>query len=141
MIRVVLDTNVLVSAVLSPGGPCAMLVRECLEGRLHLLLCAEIEAEYREVLQRPRFGQRPERVAGLVAALVAVAEVHTVPLEPPRVRLPDPDDEVFAELAFLASADELVTGNLRDFAPLIETATVAVLAPRDLVTRLRGREA
>ena len=138
--RVVLDTNVLVSAVLSPGGPCAMLVRECLEARLRLLLCAEVLAEYREVLQRPRFGQSPARVDGLLTALVDVAEVHTLPLQPPVVRLPDPDDEVFAELALLARADVLVTGNLRHFAPLIGTGALAVLAPRDLVMRLQGRD-
>jgi putative PIN family toxin of toxin-antitoxin system len=55
-VRVVYDTNVLVSAVLKPGSTPAMLVALALTQRVHLCVSPSILAEYKEVLHRPKFG-------------------------------------------------------------------------------------
>jgi uncharacterized protein len=61
MTRVVLDTNVVVSAYLNPGGAPGRVVQLALAGLVRWRLCEEIVAEYREVLGR--FESRPKSVA------------------------------------------------------------------------------
>jgi len=55
-VRVVYDTNVLVSAALKPGSTPAVLVALALAHRVRLCVSPSILAEYREVLHRPKFG-------------------------------------------------------------------------------------
>ena len=54
--KIVLDTNVIVSAVLSPHGPPAQVLGLALDGLITLCVDGRIEAEYREVLNRPKLG-------------------------------------------------------------------------------------
>ena len=54
--RFVIDSNVVVSAMLSPHAPPAQVIRLALQGDLGLLYDGRILAEYREVLMRPKFG-------------------------------------------------------------------------------------
>ena len=56
--RVVYDTNVLVSAALKPGSTPAVLVALALAQRVHLCVSPPILTEYKEVLHRPKFGFR-----------------------------------------------------------------------------------
>jgi len=133
--RLVLDTNVLVSAVLSPHGPPAQLVDLALDGQLPLALSPAILAEYREVLLRPRFAFDAAQVRLLVDTLDALA-LHVVPLPWPR-GLPDASDEPFIATAHRARAT-LVTGNARDY-PVAQRQGVAVISPRQAIEQLRGR--
>ena len=111
--RVVLDTNVLVSGLLSPYGPCGEILKMLDAGSLVPLHDARILWEYREVLDRPKFAFPKEVVEALPDQIQADGEaVAPVPL---RRRLPDPDDEAFLEVALAGKADCLVTGNLRDY--------------------------
>jgi putative PIN family toxin of toxin-antitoxin system len=55
MIRVVIDTNVLVSALLQPLGPSAQIFLLALAGVVQLCVSGAIYAEYEEVISRPRF--------------------------------------------------------------------------------------
>ena len=132
--RIVLDTNVLVSGMLSPYGPPGEIVRLVSSGMLSLCLDARIAAEYHDVLRRPRFGFDGDAVADLLAYLESSGEM--VASAPLRVRLPDPDDEPFLEVALAGAADFLVTGNLSHFPPAAR-AGVAVLSPAELIERYR----
>jgi putative PIN family toxin of toxin-antitoxin system len=127
-VNVVLDTNVLVSGLLSPFSPCAEVVRMLAAGELRLCLDARLLTEYRQVLQRPRFQFDRELVADL---LDHASHTGTIVSGLPLARsLPDPDDSPFLEVALAGRAACLVTGNLRHFpAPL--TAGMLVLSPRD----------
>ena len=125
--RVVLDTNVLVSGVLSPHGPPGRLVDLVLAGDLGLVVDDRVLSEYAEVLRRPRFGLPEREVEVLMRHLRDVGEGVTA--RPLAVTLPDEDDLPFLEVA-AAGAATLVTGNARHFRPVRGRHAVRVLSPR-----------
>jgi putative PIN family toxin of toxin-antitoxin system len=132
--RVVLDTNVLVSGVLNPHGPPGRILDAAVAGRLKVLYDDRILAEYRAVLLRPVFGFTPRDVDALLDFMVAAGEpVSAAPL---RVVLPDPSDLPFLEVAATAWADALVTGNARHFRPRRGRHTVPVFSPAEFLERL-----
>ena len=135
-LRVVLDTNVVVSALLSPHRVPAQLLDLVLAGELGLLADDRIVAEYRAALQRPRFGFSAEDVDRVLDAIAARAEA--VVARPLTVSLPDRDDLPFLEVAVAGHADVLVTGNLRHFVPTRGSHVVPVRAPRDVLDSLRA---
>lgn len=111
--KIVLDTNVLVSGLLRAYGPSGQIVRWAASGQLTLCCDARILAEYREVLLRERFGFDPERVETLLEQIRA--DGIYVSANPLVMRLPDPDDEPFLEVALESGARYLVTGNLKHY--------------------------
>jgi uncharacterized protein len=125
--RWVLDTNVVVSGLLSATGPPGRLIDAVVSGGLRLLYDDRIEAEYREVLARPALGIAVGHREAFLAAL-SLHELVTVP-EWTGQTLPDPDDQPFLEVALLADDCILVSGNLRHFSPQV-CAPVTVLEPR-----------
>ena len=134
--RIVLDTNVLVSGLLSPYGPPGEIVRLVSGGLVSLCLDARILAEYRDVLARPRFGFDATAVADLLAYIESSGEmVASAPLP---LRLPDPDDEPFLEAALASCADGLITGNLSHSPPPARSG-VAVLSPAEFIELYRSR--
>ncbi len=64
--KIVLDTNVLVAGLLSPFGPCAQIMRMVSSGELTLCLDARLLSEYNEVLCRPKFQFRIDKVTALL---------------------------------------------------------------------------
>ncbi|MEO8585449.1 MAG: putative toxin-antitoxin system toxin component, PIN family [Acidobacteriota bacterium] len=134
--RIVLDTNVVVSGLWTPFGPPGEIVNRVAAGKLPLCLDERIFGEYREVLARRRLAFDPERVGALLAQIEATGEFVLAPRIP--VRLPDSDDEAFLEVAVAAGADFLVTGNLRDF-PASLRQGIAVVSPRQFLESLRPR--
>ena len=77
--NVMLDTNILVSALISSFGPPARILDMVLLGDLRLVYDDRILAEYREVLARPRFGFDLNDVADLLHYLEAEGVVVTAP--------------------------------------------------------------
>lgn len=132
--RVVLDSNVVVSAMLSPHTPPAQVLRAVLQGEIVLLHDPRILAEYREVLLRPKFGFDPDDVRTLVETMEWIGETVFVRRLP--VELPDPDDLQFLEVAAEGRADALVTGNARHYRPAQGRHTIEVVTPRELPGRL-----
>ena len=124
--RVVYDTNVLVSAALKPGSTPAVLVALALAQRVHLCLSQPILAEYTTVLHRPKFGFEARSIDTLLEDLTRTALlVHpTMPL----TVAPDEADNRFLECALEARAGFLVTGNLRHF-PRAVFQDIQILAP------------
>jgi len=132
--RVVLDTNVLVSALLSASGPPAWVLESVLTGHLELAYDARIREEYEDVLERAKFRFSAAQVSVLLATLDQVA-LHVPAVPPWPLPLPDPDDEPFLAVAGLTSS-VLVTGNLRHY-PAARRGGVLVLTPRGVVERSR----
>src|ERR1035438_9319824 len=126
MIRAVLDTNVIVSALLEPLGPPARVLLLVIGGAIQLCVSGSVYAEYEEVIRRPRLR---------IAETVITATLDTIrekgfwvrPAETIRA-CGDPDDDIFLECAAAAQADYLVTGNLRHF-PLSWMKT-RIMTPR-----------
>ena len=111
--RVVLDTNVVVSAHLKEEGFERFVLDLALNHRLQLFLSDEILEEYRNVLSRPRLKINPEQV---------ITSLHLIEKNSKRVQpkiivteAKDPDDNKFLECAAEARADFLVTGNKKHF--------------------------
>jgi putative PIN family toxin of toxin-antitoxin system len=130
-VRIVLDTNVLVSGLLNPHGPPGRIVDLFLEGTLTLLVDDRIADEYREVLRRPRFELEVTEVAAVLALIDMAGE--RVAAAPTSIALPDPDDRPFLEVARAGRADALVTGNPRHFAGAAELG-VRVVSPAVFMT-------
>jgi predicted nucleic acid-binding protein len=108
----VLDTNVLVSAALKPDSDVASIVEKVLLRQTPVYVCASILAEYRDVLNRPKFRSKGFPPAWLPRLLqVAFHEPEPAPWP---LNGPDSDDLVFLALA-KATGAVLVTGNLGDF--------------------------
>jgi putative PIN family toxin of toxin-antitoxin system len=112
-VRVVLDTNVLISACLKPEGLEAEMVARARDGRIVACVTEEVWAEYREVLLRDKFRAFRERAEAMLTALatsvVRVERGETVSAAA------DEDDNRFLECAEAAGAEYLVTGNLRHY--------------------------
>jgi predicted nucleic acid-binding protein len=143
----VLDTNVLVSALLNPDGAPGTVLDLILSGAIELAFDAEIMSEYREVLGRPKFGID----AGLVHDLCDDLEAHGITVDraalrasplavflPPPGRFNDPDDVMFAEVGLAGEADAIVTGNKKHFAAVVRPV---VLSPSEFLERFGDGEA
>jgi uncharacterized protein len=135
--KVVLDTNVLVSGLLSPIGAPGEIVRMVVSGNLEIVYDARIVCEYEEVLKRPKFGMDH----GYVDDIVSFIEHFGYPTSgvPLKRRLPDIDDEAFLEAAVSAKADFLVTGNMGHF-PAACRQDVPIVTPREFVRVFRKRK-
>ncbi len=110
----VIDTIVLVSAMLKEGSAPWQIVQEALNGCIIPLLNGEILSEYGEVLLRKKFGFSESSVAKLVTELPKRALF--INAERTNEVLPDTDDAVFYEVVMAAQDKEnayLVTGNLK----------------------------
>lgn len=134
--RVVLDTNVLVSGLLNPHGAPGRVVDLLVLGKLRPQFDDRILHEYRDVLARSRFGFDPDDVEALLEHLRSVGDRLTAP--PLAVRLPDEDDLPFLEVAACGGARALVTGNGADFEPRRGSHSVPVLSPDAFLEEVLG---
>ena len=132
--RIVLDTNVLVSGLLSPFGPPGQIVALIAEGDLQPCFDSRIILEYREVLLRPVFAFDPEDVHTLIDYVDS--EGFEVVGRPLSAGLPHPADEVFLSVAVASSAKALITGNLKHF-PSESREGVLVISPATFLGRYR----
>ena len=133
MIRAVLDTNMLVSALISSTGNEALILLAVRQGLVKPLFSAEILQEYAEVLARPKFAFSQDEIEALIAMLRSQGEEVQDPA-PLTSGLPDPGDDKFLACARAAGADFIVTGNKRHFPPracgAIRVANAAELLDR-----------
>jgi uncharacterized protein len=128
--KIVLDTNVLVSGLLTPFGTSGEIVRMVIAGELTLCLDARILSEYREVLKRPKFGFDQDRIDTLLGFIKQFGLfVLGTPLAEP---LPDPDDEPFLEVALCGEARVLITGNKAHF-PKRSTKRMNTFSPSEFI--------
>lgn len=128
--RIVLDTNVLVSGLLTPFGTCGDIVRMLTAGEVTLCVDARILLEYDEVLHRPRFSIDSAKADILIEFIRNSSETHAAMVQD--ISLPDADDNAFLEVALSAGAACLVTGNQRHY-PVPRRGGVPVLSPKDFI--------
>jgi putative PIN family toxin of toxin-antitoxin system len=114
MIRVVLDTNILISALLSPQGPPSQIfLMTILEPDTQLCVSGDVFAEYEDVLRRPRLNRSDSEIE---ATLRTIREKGFWVKPTEKVyACNDPDDNIFLECAQAASAHYQITGNTRHF--------------------------
>jgi putative PIN family toxin of toxin-antitoxin system len=133
--KIVLDTNIVVSGLLHSKGNPAQVLTLALAGAVQVCHDERILAEYAEVLARPRFKFDPKRVREVLTKLetdgVAIDASEQADLD-----LPDADDEPFLAVALAASVDFLVTGNLADYPPG-KRRGCAVISPAEFMEHWR----
>lgn len=112
--KVVLDTNVLVSALINSFGAPGRVLDLALAGRLTVTYDDRIMTEWRDVLHREKFGFARRDVEALLQLFEG--EGFAVNAPPLGVDLPDMDDVPFLEVAHSAGA-VLITGNLKHYPP------------------------
>lgn len=133
MIRIVLDTNVLVSGMINAVGPPGRIVDLIREGHVELVVDDRLLAEYSEVLHRPKF--RAYFSLADVRDILMFLERNVRYVVPTVIKvLPDPDDIPFIEAA-LSAGVPLVTGNTEDFPPEC-CRPCKVLTPAAFVARI-----
>lgn len=138
--KVVLDTDVIVAAMRSPGGASAEILRKVRQGRVTLLVSVPLAMEYEaicsEAEHRLAAGLSEREVEIFLDAVVAMAEpVETHFLWRPQLR--DPGDEMVLEAAINGRADLLVTFNVRDFGTVPSRFGVELMIPREALERIR----
>ena len=134
--RVVLDTNVAVSALVFREGRLAWLREAWAAGRVVPLVSAETLAELVRVLAYPKLKLSEEDTKDLLAHYMEHAEA--VREAGASIRVPecrDPDDRKFLQLAYAAKADALVTGD-EDLLALAGKSRVPILTPDALKAKL-----
>lgn len=135
-LRVVLDTNALVSALVFSSGALSWLPLAWQAARLAPLVSPATLLEFVEVLAYGKFNIAPARRLELLAQYEPWCQLVAVPAPPPPVpECRDPDDRKFLELARFAQADALVTGD-RDLLALAAVFPVPIITPAELYGRL-----
>ena len=137
--RVVLDTNVAVSALVFREGRLAWLREAWEAGRIVPIVSAETVAELVRVLAYPKLKLSEEETKNVLAHYMEHAEA--VREAGASVRVPDcrdPDDRKFLQLAYAAKADALVTGD-EDLLTLAGKSRVPILTPDALKAELEKR--
>ena len=141
-LRIVLDTNVLLAAVLSDQGASRQILQEGLDGSYIGLCSVALMLEYESVLNRPEH---------LLDSGLSESDVETLPdgasraIQPVkfsylwRPMLKDPNDEMILETAVNGEADLVVTMNLRHLEAGLNRFGIEALGPGPALTKIRKR--
>lgn len=136
-VRTVLDTNVLVSALLFPKGTVSRL-RVAWRSEVILPLASrDTVSELVRVLCYPKFRLTAEEREELLADYLPYCESVVIGEPPPVPKCRDPFDRIFLEVAVAGRADALVTGD-EDLLALAPAFPVPIISPRTFAKRLSG---
>jgi putative PIN family toxin of toxin-antitoxin system len=140
VLRVVVDTSVIVAGLRSQLGASNRMLMLVAERRIVPLVTTALFFEYEDVLNRPeqRLATRmsKEDVSGFLAAFASAAEAVDVHFMW-RPQLSDPADELVLEAAVNGRASAIVTHNPRDFLPTARDFEIEVIAPSVVLKRMR----
>ena len=123
--KIVLDTNVLISGLLIPNSNPDKILKWILDELITVCVDERIVAEYREVLDRGGWPFREDRALDILELIDDRA--IWIRANPLNMSLPDSDDRMFIEVAVSAKADALITGNRKHFPA--QAAGIPILAP------------
>ena len=130
--RLVLDTSVLLSALLFPAGAVSWIRTAWRAGRIRPLASRDTTAEFLRVLTYPKFGLTAVERQDLLDDYLPCCETVVIPNPPPSVpECRDPFDRPFMELALAGRADAFVTGD-PDLLALADSFAIPILTPADL---------
>jgi putative PIN family toxin of toxin-antitoxin system len=131
----VIDTNVLVSAAITPNGVCDQVLQSAIAGMFVPAWDNKILSEYREVLSRPKFKLSKTAVRALLEALPS-SGFHPAKLLA-EIELPDLDDLPFVAVALATPDKTIITGNPSHYPEsVMKKIGVEILSPRQAVERL-----
>lgn len=135
MQKIVLDTNVIVSALIGVSHPLRILDQIVFESKVQVVLSAAVFDEYITVLNREKF----RKYEGFRAnSQIVLNRIHELAIYfSPSIKfetLTDESDNKFLELAFASSADFLVTGNIKDF-KFSDLGKLKIVTPKEFMAQ------
>jgi len=131
MQKLILDTNIIISALISNSIPTKILYELVLPQKVKICLSDEIFSEYVAVMNREKFAKYANFKTNADIVLSKLREISTFYKTDQRVEvLTDTSDNKFLELASVSSADYLLTGNILDF-QITEFEYTRILPPRE----------
>lgn len=131
MQKLILDTNVIVSALISSSIPSKILYELVLTEKVEICLSDEVLAEYVEVLNREKFSKFANFKTKAEVVLNRLREIATFYQTDRKIEvLTNTSDNKFLELAAVSNADYLTTGNTLDFT-ITEFEYTKILTPRE----------
>ena len=137
MQKVIVDTNVLVSALIQRSYPYLIINELFIERKIELCLSIEILQEYYHVLNRKKFSKYPDF---LLKAETLLADIETKATNfNPKIKvkiIKDHDDNKFLELAGESKANFLITGNTNDFT-MASYKRTKIVSPKEYWDRFR----
>jgi hypothetical protein len=131
MLKVVFDTNVIVSAALYEKSLPALLLSLGLEDKVRFFVSPALLNEYEEVLKRPRFKLGHREITELMRKINRKALIVTPTKRLKIIKVDEPDNRVL-ECAIKANADFIVTGNKRHF-PFEDFKGSKIVTPREFI--------
>jgi putative PIN family toxin of toxin-antitoxin system len=140
MMRIVLDTDVVTSAFISPDGASRQLLLDALDGKVSLLLSTPLLVEYESVLRRAKHLTRARATDAEVTEILDALAGICVPVMLDYSWRPSgahADDELVVETAINGHAEALVTFNLKDMRHAAATFGFQALRPGPLLRRIR----
>jgi uncharacterized protein len=135
MLRVVLDTNVLVSAIISDGKPRELLRRGVAE-QFSIITSELILKELALVLRRPKFKASEDEIQRIIVTLMQTAEVVSVTSKLSAVK-EDPKDNMVIETAYDGRADVIVSGDSHLLA-MEDFREIRIITVEQMLACLRG---
>lgn len=140
MLRIVLDTSVVVAGLRTRLGAGNVVLRPVAERRVRLLATPPLFLEYEDVLKRAEHrlahGLTPLQIDEFLAELAALIEPVEVHFQwRPQTR--DPNDEMVLEAAINGEADAIVTYNVADFAKAGERFAISIMRPAELLKKVK----
>jgi putative PIN family toxin of toxin-antitoxin system len=134
VIRVVLDTNVLISAVIYGGNPRRVL-EAVISGTVQMSVSEDLVQELQDVLQRPQFGLSIQYIHNTVAEFTSLAE-WVAPQKHHELVVEDSSDNLILDCAVAAEADYLVTGDSH-LLRLHKFGEMRIVTPQELLEVLQ----
>jgi uncharacterized protein len=136
-LRVVLDSNVVISGFLFGGLP-ARILGHAAKGSVQCFMSLPILDEIRDVLQRPKFGLSSEQALAIVGELHDLCRIVT-PTTRVRVVAADPDDDMVLECAVAAEVNLIVSGDSHLLA-MQQWNGIRILSPAEFIQQIETQE-
>ena len=128
--KIVLDTNVLVSGLINPKGVPAKILNLILNEKIIVLYDNRIIREYETVLSRRKFRFEKEIIEPLIDFIKH--EGRFIAADPLRIKFKDEDDKMFLEVAKSGAAEYLITGNIVHF-----PNEQFIVTPREFIEKIQ----
>ncbi len=135
MTRVVLDTNIFISAIL--GASLKIIVDEWKAGKYTVVVSEAIAYEYLDVINRPKFKIQPDEIVSITDYLLRSAEFVT-PEERILAVAADPGDNKFLEAALAGTVDFIVSGD-KHLLDLKEFHSIPIITGRGFLDELSAK--
>lgn len=137
--RLVVDTNIIVSGLITSGTPPAKILDAVHNKKIILLISDEVVSEYLRVLEYPHIRKYKKITDETISHLTAlfINETERVEILISIAASPDPDDDKFLSLAVEGQADFIITGDKADLLSLKEISGIKIITARQAVEKFK----